>query len=656
MISLSKALLILFLTFWTFAAECNNTININNSWNYSDEFDLNKEELKQFELKWYLEYDDSAYINQAPPKYYKNVIITKKNSNTIAAIDIHTGLIVWEKKFKGEVAKRGFAINADIIYLPAERGIFLLNASNGTLHKRYLKNAFIKSGTTFLEPVINRDQIYIATVSGKVKAYNLINGNKIWEISLEKDNVTPRIWSGFSSSSDKETLLVNTSNPGGFYGKKFTDGGFSNSVIAISSKKGEIKWSFQETSHDIWDWDLMGKPIEIEYQNHRAVAALSKRGNLMILNLEDGKLLSKSIKKKVPSSDIPGEKTSEYQKFFIHPKPFVVNDAENLISSNKNSLFVKIKIRKANGEEFLPPMLKQDSLQYGIDGGANLFGGAYDPYDKNLVVPSNKIPFIYRTNFLLKKEDKNINKIFKSNRFKKCIACHGKNGFGNHQDELTGDGYFPSLIGITLKYPNNKFLTEKEFKNIHLYSNFGNNKQLRQNMNISDNFEKDFRFSKSEVNDFYSFFEEIDKLAISKDNLHINPIYSILLDKDNEIITGKNLGNINLYNMNDGSLQWQKPFGEAFDSRNTGDINFGGISMSRELIFTTGSRTNKLYAYDKKGNLLWGYKMKSAGSSPPLLFVSKNCPYVSVNSSGGKYIGFKKNEKKGLYLFSKKGC
>ena len=54
------------------------------------------------------------------------------------------------------------------------------------------------SGASLVAPIIYKDKIIIATVDNGIKAYNINTKDQIWHVNLEKNNVIPRIWSGFT--------------------------------------------------------------------------------------------------------------------------------------------------------------------------------------------------------------------------------------------------------------------------------------------------------------------------------------------------------------------------------------------------------------------------------------------------------------------------
>ena len=85
-------------------------------------------------------------------------------------------------------------------------------------------------------------------------------------------------------------------------------------------------WKFQETEHDIWNLDIPAAPIltTINYKNKKidVVVAITKLGNTLIFDRDTGLNLNKYINIETRSSNIKGEKSSKYQKYFLEPENF----------------------------------------------------------------------------------------------------------------------------------------------------------------------------------------------------------------------------------------------------------------------------------------------------------------------------------------------
>ena len=87
---------------------------------------------------------------------------------------------------------------------------------------------------------------------------------------------------------------------------------FSDSVIALTLDTGQLKWYFQQTHHDVWDYDTGSQPtlfdMTVNGQRVKALASATKNGFLYILNRETGKPVHPIVETPVPThTDTPGE-------------------------------------------------------------------------------------------------------------------------------------------------------------------------------------------------------------------------------------------------------------------------------------------------------------------------------------------------------------
>lgn len=391
---------------------------------------------------------DEVMTVQSSPIYTGTQIISS-SPRSIFAIDPESGRLNWEIDLEYKINPRGitFASNLDRrIFVPTQKGILEINEEDGTI------NGYFKSGQASIAPVIHKSNIIVATLHDGIKAFDLASRELIWDLSLEMNNYKASIWSGFSF--DKETQLgyVITGSYGGLMGWYRTESNLESHIIAFNANTGKIKWKFQYIEHDLWDLDLQGNPILLNLEKNgeqtKVVLVVSKKGDVILLNAANGKPFydNSFVKVKVQGSDIPREKTASTQKDFLIPEPFYdfyldIDKAFNhLDKSNREYVNQKMRHVEQSGI-FLPPSLHQDVLMYGINGGANLSGGAIDFSGQNpsLVVPFTKEPWILRafyTDKILRLVEKVVRKyqsfksssneelIFQSN----CASCHAGGG------------------------------------------------------------------------------------------------------------------------------------------------------------------------------------------------------------------------------------
>ena len=95
------------------------------------------------------------------------------------------------------------------------------------------------------------------------------------------------IWETPSIDPELGLLYVAVGNPFGDSTKRAGINLFTDSIIALTLDTGKLKWYFQQTHHDVWDYDSGGPPIlfdmQVGGQRVKALAEASKNGYLYIL-------------------------------------------------------------------------------------------------------------------------------------------------------------------------------------------------------------------------------------------------------------------------------------------------------------------------------------------------------------------------------------
>jgi quinohemoprotein ethanol dehydrogenase len=100
------------------------------------------------------------------------------------------------------------------------------------------------------------------------------------------------IWETPSIDPDLGLMYVAVANPFGDSTKRIGTNLFTSSIIALTLNTGTLKWHFQQTHHDVWDFDSGNQPVlfdmDIGGRRVKALAEASKNGFLYILNRETG--------------------------------------------------------------------------------------------------------------------------------------------------------------------------------------------------------------------------------------------------------------------------------------------------------------------------------------------------------------------------------
>jgi glucose dehydrogenase len=113
------------------------------------------------------------------------------------------------------------------------------------------------------------------------------------------------IWETPSIDPELGLLYVAVANPFGDSAKRLGMNLFSDSILALELKTGKLKWYYQQTHHDVWDFDSGNQPIlfdmQVRGQRVRALAEASKNGFLYILNRETGQPVHEIRETPVPT-------------------------------------------------------------------------------------------------------------------------------------------------------------------------------------------------------------------------------------------------------------------------------------------------------------------------------------------------------------------
>ncbi|MCU1263623.1 MAG: Pyrrolo-quinoline quinone, partial [Bryobacterales bacterium] len=266
-------------------------------------------------------------------------------------------------------------------------------------------------------------------------------GYDTWPKDAYKISGGANAWAGLSVDPRLGMIFAATGSASfDFYGaNRIGDNLFADCVLALDARTGRRIWHFQGVKHDVWDLDFPAAPSLVTVtQNGRkieAVAQITKTGYVFLLDRRTGKPLFPVKYRKVPPSQLDGEKLAETQPYPVKPPPFTRQTFTEAMITNRTpeahaAILEKFKSVDSNGM-FTPPSLRGTMLFPGTDGGGEWGGAAFDPDTGLLYVNSNEQPWIIR---MVTHDTKSL---YKNN----CGGCHG--------DDLKGaPPTFPSLVDI----------------------------------------------------------------------------------------------------------------------------------------------------------------------------------------------------------------
>ena len=597
---------------------------------------------------------------EANPIYLNGKIIAIFADYSLVAIDPENGNEIWKiKNNLGPPTSRGILgyldleKNEEFVFVSFGNRLFKYNAKNGKVIKQFGRDGFVEVNTR-VAPAIYENNLIISNLNS-ILFFDKNSGKKIGEISIhnyEKNFLDGNIWGGVALDSNNGILLVSTGNPSpAAYGvKRPGKNERSNSVIAIDVRSRSIIWSFQETAHDLWDFDISSPPIihDLKINNifYEVVIVTTKVGNTLILERKTGRPIFDIFYSEAPRSDVPGEYSEPYQLLIKIPESFSKIDYSEKDFSNldENKKYeIKKKLYNSKYGWYEPPSFNKDLITFGLHGGAQWQGASLDPLKQYLYIPVNNVPWRIRPFFVSSEKSPKISddfidaiKIYND----KCSSCHGdtRNGKYKKKGEKLEE-FVPSLVGNKFRNEeyNSKFFSESMLNYLH------------PNLNVSD----------FEVKKLADYFKWWDNQLEKKNEIFVEGGYkswSQFLTSDNLPGSNPPWGYIAKLDLVTGKILYKIPIGYKIingKKEKIGTTIFGGVSSNKAgIVFATGTEDSLAYAIDgENGKELWNYQMDAAGSAPPLIYVHKNKQYVSFLSTGGGYHNYKEKNST-LYTFT----
>lgn len=218
----------------------------------------------------------------------------------LVALDQRTGKVVWD--IQAENPLEGFAITSPPLYYEG----MLISGFSGS----------------------NRG------IRGRLKAYDADTGKLLWTFytipgpgepgheTWPADNDVWRygggsVWQTPAVDPELGLLYFSTGNAYPMFNGAIRAGDnlYTASVLAIEARTGQYRWHFQQTHHDLWDYDAPNPVIlfdaQIDGRARKGVAQIPKSGYLYLLDRVTGEPLVPTPEVAVPQE--PGRATSPTQ-------------------------------------------------------------------------------------------------------------------------------------------------------------------------------------------------------------------------------------------------------------------------------------------------------------------------------------------------------
>src|SRR5229473_4965390 len=250
-------------------------------------------------------------------------------ANDAFALDARTGRVVWHHSWpisEGLIddasghLNRGVGVWHNRIYMETDNAHLLcLDVRSGNLIWDVAYANWNKNYGATSAPLVVKDKVLVGTsggddgVRGFVAAYDALTGNLVWrfwtipgpgefgseswpgKLYLHGGGTT---WMPGTYDPQLNTIYWGTSNPAPDFegGVRPGDDLYTDCVLALDPDTGKLKWYFQFTPHDLFDFDAVETPVLInalvEGKPRKLLVEANRNGFLYVLDRTDGKFLS----------------------------------------------------------------------------------------------------------------------------------------------------------------------------------------------------------------------------------------------------------------------------------------------------------------------------------------------------------------------------
>jgi alcohol dehydrogenase (cytochrome c) len=266
--------------------------------------------------------------HESPPVVNGDTMFITTPKDEVLAFRASTGKLLWSyqhdlsdvglKTVCCDVVNRGVALYGNNVYMATlDNYVVALDAVTGkVVWKNQIDQADLGEAMT-LAPLVLKGKVIVGLSGGEygargsVVALDAGTGKQVWKrFTIPAPNepggkTWPKgayktggggAWLTGSYDADTQTLFWGVGNPGPWLATLRPGNNlYTDSVIAMNPDTGAIKWSYQYTPNDTWDYDGVNETVltDIDYQgkSYKAIVSASRNGWFYAIDRISGKLI-----------------------------------------------------------------------------------------------------------------------------------------------------------------------------------------------------------------------------------------------------------------------------------------------------------------------------------------------------------------------------
>ena len=303
---------------------------------------INRENVKKLGLAWYKDMQSNRAL-EATPIVVDGMMFLTSEWSRVHALDAETGEEIWfydpevpgawGRKACCDVVNRGVAVYKGKVYFGSLDGrLIALDAATG--EKVWEVDTLIdrqREYTITGAPRVANDKVFIGNggaefgVRGYVTAYNAQTGEQVWRFyTVPGDPSLPfehpelemaaktwsggewwkiggggTVWNSIVYDPDFNHLYLGVGNGSPWTRAIRSPGGgdnlFLSSIVAVDADTGRMKWYYQTTPGDNWDYtavaDMVLADMEVDGRKRKVLMQAPKNGFFYVIDRSNGELL-----------------------------------------------------------------------------------------------------------------------------------------------------------------------------------------------------------------------------------------------------------------------------------------------------------------------------------------------------------------------------
>ena len=299
-------------------------------WNHSALTQINRDNVKDLQLAWSWNMNDSTAANEPTPLVHNGIIYLTNTDNIVQALDARTGDLIWENHLRpprnapgGTGAMRNMAIYQDKVFVSTtDAHLFALDARTGKAVWDVTTGDPAKGYGASSGPIVIHGQViqgengcdrYKAQEKDQgcfISSYDPATGRLLWRFNTIARSGEPGgdTWGDLPNMLrvGAETWITGSYDPEldlTYWGvaqakpwmqvSRGTKGAalYSSSTLALHPEDGKLAWYFQHVAGETLDMDEVYERVLVDIGDRKTLFTIGKAGILWKLDRKTGEFI-----------------------------------------------------------------------------------------------------------------------------------------------------------------------------------------------------------------------------------------------------------------------------------------------------------------------------------------------------------------------------